>query len=180
MYCSFNLLAKLNFILPILSLLLVLPTKGFGLNAHVILVVEDSVFTETPNSKNIGNDFDLMCSHERKNPYPVKKRPSFLLVGKKKIVKYNPVSLLFGGLLFTYQAVISSQIAADCPYEISCSAFSKQSIQEFGLIKGLALSADRVTRCTKSSAKHIHPLRLSENGNIIDFPSYYRIKNCAK
>lgn len=142
---------------------------------------EDSLLlaSET-NTAQTSNDFELITFHQIKNPYPVKKKPSFLFVGKKKIVKYNPVSLLFGGMLFTYQAVISSQIAADCPYEVSCSAFSKQSIQEFGLIKGLALSADRVTRCTKSSAKHIHPLRLSENGNIIDFPSYYRIKNRKK
>lgn len=130
----------------------------------------------TPNSDHSKNDFELMAKHERKNPYPIKKKPSFLLVGKKNIVKYNPVSLLFGGMLFTYQAVISSQIAADCPYEVSCSAFSKQSILEFGLIKGLALSADRVTRCTKSSIKQIHALRISEKGNIVDFPSYYRLK----
>ncbi|MBK7964992.1 MAG: membrane protein insertion efficiency factor YidD [Bacteroidetes bacterium] len=123
------------------------------------------------------NDFQLISNHQRKNPYPPKRKASYLFADKKKIVKYNPVSLLFGGMLFTYQAVISSQIAADCPYEVSCSAFSKLSIQEFGLIKGLALSADRLTRCTKSSVKHIHPLRLSENGNIIDFPSYYRIKS---
>ncbi|MBK9639218.1 MAG: membrane protein insertion efficiency factor YidD [Bacteroidetes bacterium] len=129
-----------------------------------------------PNNDHSKKDFELMATHERKNPYPIKKKPSFLLVGKKNIVKYNPVSLLFGGMLYTYQATISSQIAADCPYEVSCSAFSKQSILEFGLIKGLALSADRVTRCTKSSIKQIHSLRISENGNIIDFPSYYRLK----
>ena len=130
----------------------------------------------TSNNDNSKSDFELMATHERKNPYPIKKKPSFLLVGKKNIVKYNPVNLLFGGMLYTYQAVISSQIAADCPYEVSCSAFSKQSIQEFGLIKGLALSADRLTRCTKSTIKQIHALRISEKGALIDFPSYYRLK----
>ncbi len=138
---------------------------------------EDSLlFVATSSNDNSKSDFELMAKHERKNPYPIKKKPSFLLVGKKNIVKYNPMSLLFGGMLFTYQAVISSQIAADCPYEVSCSAFSKQSILEFGLIKGLALSADRVTRCTKSSIKQIHALRISEKGALIDFPSYYRLK----
>ena len=130
----------------------------------------------TSNNDNSKSDFELMATHERKNPYPIKKKPSFLLLGKKKIVKYKPVNLLFGGMLYTYQAVISSQIAADCPYEVSCSAFSKQSIQEFGLIKGLALSADRLTRCTKSTIKQIHALRISEKGALIDFPSYYRLK----
>lgn len=157
------------------------PSMSFADVSFTSIASEDSLLhVDNSNDDNSKSDFELMATHARKNPYPIKKKPSFLLVGEKNIVKYNPVSLLFGGMLYTYQAVISSQIAADCPYEISCSAFSKQSIQEFGLIKGLALSADRVTRCTKSSAKHIHPLRLTENGNIIDFPSYYRIKNQKK
>ncbi len=143
---------------------------------HSIESDDSLLVVNSPNSDHLKNDFELMTTHQRKNPYPIRKKPSFLLVGKKNIVKYNPVSLLFGGMLYTYQATISSQIAADCPYEVSCSAFSKQSILEFGLIKGLALSADRVTRCTKSSIKQIHALRISENGNIIDFPSYYRLK----
>ena len=129
------------------------------------------------NSDSIKKDFELMAEHQRRSPYPIKKKPSFLIVGKRNIVKYNPVSLFFGGMLYTYQALISSQIAANCPYEVSCSAFSKQSILEFGLIKGLALSADRLTRCTKSSAKHFHPLRITQKGTILDSPSFYRMKN---
>lgn len=137
---------------------------------------EDSLaLTNASSHVEAPSDFELIINNKVKNPYPPKGKASYLFAGKKKIVKYNPVSLLFGGLLFTYQAVISSQISADCPYEVSCSAFSKQSIQEFGLIKGLALSADRLTRCTKLSAKDIHPLRINKNGSLIDFPFYYRV-----
>jgi putative component of membrane protein insertase Oxa1/YidC/SpoIIIJ protein YidD len=121
----------------------------------------------------ISPDFQLLSSHIPSNPYPVKKKPSFLLVGKKKWIQYNPVNLTFGGLLFLYQSVISSQISADCPYEISCSNFSKQSILQYGLIKGLSLSADRLTRCTKLAAKDLHPLRISKEGMLIDTPAYY-------
>jgi putative component of membrane protein insertase Oxa1/YidC/SpoIIIJ protein YidD len=180
MHCIFNHLPKLNFFLILSGLFLMVSTKGLSLNINLVLEGEDSVLTDTLNTQNPGNDFELMCGHERKNPYPIKKKPGFLLVGKKKIVKYNPVNLLFGGMLFTYQAFISSQISADCPFEVSCSAFSKQSIQEFGLIKGLALSADRLTRCSKSGAKDIHPLRFNKNGSIIDFPFYYRTKSRTK
>lgn len=172
----FNSLKILSLPLFIGCLLLTHSTMGFSVSNSNILLGEDSVITESPLPLKSETDFELMAKHERKNPYPIKKKPSFLLVGKKNIVKYNPVSLLFGGMLYTYQAVISSQIAADCPYEVSCSAFSKQSIQEFGLIKGLALSADRLTRCTKSTIKQIHALRISEKGALIDFPSYYRLK----
>lgn len=125
----------------------------------------------------VNRDFQLLSSHIPANPYPVKKKPTFLLVGKKKWIQYNPVNLTFGGLLFLYQAVISSQISADCPYEISCSNFSKQSILQYGLIKGLAISADRLTRCTKFAAKDLHPLRISREGKLIDPPSYYCTKH---
>lgn len=164
-------------ILWALMLLLFAPREASGQNINTTLKNADTLLT-TSDSKNISatGDFELITQHQRKNPYPPKKKPGFLLVGKKNIVKYNPVSLIFGGLLFTYQSVISSQISADCPYEVSCSAFSKQSIQEFGLIKGLALSADRLTRCTKSTIKQIHALRISEKGMLIDYPSYYRLK----
>jgi len=176
MHWLFNLLKKPSFILFIGCLLLMVSTSGFSLNTSIILQGEDSVFSEAPISKKIGSDFELLSHHERKNPYPQRKKPGFLLVGKSDFSKYNPVSLLFGGMLFTYQAVISSQIAADCPYEISCSAFSKRSIQEFGLIKGLALSADRLTRCTKPTIKRINPLRINKEGMFIDDPSYYRLQ----
>lgn len=124
--------------------------------------------------RNCHNDLALLQQHQAKNLYPDKKKPTFLLIGDKNWVKYNPVNLAFGGLLFIYQSVISSQIAADCPYEISCSNFSKQSLQEFGLIKGLALSADRVMRCTKIAVKNVHPLRINEKGMLIDPPAFYR------
>ncbi len=122
------------------------------------------------------SDFLLLENHQPISPYPVKKKPGFLFISKKKWIRYNPVNLAFGGLLFVYQSVISSQIAADCPYEISCSNFSKQSILEYGLIKGLALSADRLTRCTKLAAKDLHPLRINEKGMLIDKPSFYSNK----
>lgn len=101
--------------------------------------------------------------------------PSFMWVGKNPIVRYNPVSLLFGGALFGYQRWISPLLASKCPYELSCSAFSKASIQEFGLVKGVALSADRLTRCTEFTMIDMKPSRLNEGGQSIkDSPIKYR------
>lgn len=140
-------------------------------HTHTIAADPDSI----PYSS-FASDFTLLTNHIPHNPYPEKKKPGFLLVGKKKWIRYNPISLVFGGMLFLYQSVISSQIAADCPYEVSCSNFSKQSIQQFGLIKGLPLSADRITRCSKPALKDLHPLRINQDGRIIDFPSYYSSK----
>ncbi len=135
-----------------------------------------TVEPDSTSERVIPSDLALLASHTPKNRYPSKKKPEFLLVGKNNWIRYNPVSLLFGGMLFVYQSVISSQISADCPYEISCSNFSKQSIQQFGLLKGVPISADRLTRCSKIAIKDLHPLRINEEGMIVDSTSYYSIK----
>jgi putative component of membrane protein insertase Oxa1/YidC/SpoIIIJ protein YidD len=71
---------------------------------------------------------------------------------KGHVHRYNPVNLAFSGMLFFYQNVISSQLNAGCLYSPSCSEFSRQSIREFGLLKGIFLTADRMERCTRISA----------------------------
>ena len=105
------------------------------------------------------------------------RKPKFLKIGSNPLVSYNPISLLFGGSLFFYQKIISPQLQSHCPYEISCSAFSFASIREFGLIKGVALSADRLTRCTPYSNMDMMPSQMNERtGMIIDNPSKYAVK----
>ncbi len=96
------------------------------------------------------------------------RKVSYLFKEKSFLVKYNPVSLAFGGLLAFYQKVISQQLASHCPYEISCSEFSKLCISEYGLIKGTALTADRLTRCTEFTQVDMHPLWMNEHNQIID------------
>lgn len=91
------------------------------------------------------------------------------------LAQYNPVTLLLKGTMALYQQVLSPQLSRACPYEITCSNFSKQSIHEFGLIKGVFLSADRIMRCNRLGLLDIHPLNINPaTGNIIDPPSYYR------
>ena len=83
--------------------------------------------------------------------------------------KINPVSWLFRGAMFTYQNVISPQLSKTCPYEITCSNFSKQAIKKFGLIKGVCLSADRVMRCNRIALSEIGMTKINrQNGSIID------------
>ena len=63
------------------------------------------------------------------------------------IVRYNPIVLFFNGSMYIYQKKISEQISAQCGFTPSCSEFSKSLIQNYGLIKGVFLSADRLMRC---------------------------------
>lgn len=148
-------------------------------NEKCVPVEVDCMWTVEPDSSTervIPSDLALLANHTPKNRYPSKKKPEFLLIGKNNWIRYNPISLLFGSMLFVYQSVISSQISADCPYEISCSNFSKQAIRKFGLLKGVPISADRLTRCSKIAIKDLHPLRINEDGMIVDSTSYYSIQ----
>ncbi len=91
--------------------------------------------------------------------------PRPYLYGKNTppVQKYNPLNAAFGGFLFLYQNLLSPQFSAHCLYSPSCSEFSKQSIQKYGLLKGILLSSDRVMRCNRMAATGIHPLRIANN-----------------
>ncbi len=117
--------------------------------------------------QNVVNDWKLIQSknfHQQGHKQDV----SFMIMDQRsKIVKYNPVSLVFGGMLYIYQKLISHQLSAGCRFYPSCSAFSKQAIQEFGLVKGIALSADRLARCNRVAATSYHPVRLDKKSGKI-------------
>ena len=117
-----------------------------------------SSISENNGYTRAGNDKKVLEVHQ----------PSF-------IAKYNPVTLLLKGTMYTYQHVISPQLSRSCPYEITCSNFSKQSIRTFGIVKGVFLSADRILRCNRIGILDVHPLDFNEvTGTISDSPSRYR------
>jgi putative component of membrane protein insertase Oxa1/YidC/SpoIIIJ protein YidD len=95
----------------------------------------------------------------------------------KAILRLNPAYWLLNGALTGYQKFISPQISADCLYELSCSRFSRSAIQEFGIFKGVALTADRISRCNRVAATSIELLRINpQTGRVIDVPAMYRVK----
>lgn len=94
-------------------------------------------------------------SHKHKRAYIFKDK-------KNNFVKYNPLSLTLGGMMYIYQNAISQQFSSNCLYHPTCSEFSKQSIAEYGLFKGIFLSTDRLTRCNKIAGLDIHPLTIDE------------------
>ncbi|GGH78624.1 putative component of membrane protein insertase Oxa1/YidC/SpoIIIJ protein YidD [Filimonas zeae] len=91
------------------------------------------------------------------------------------LAAWNPVSLTLKGLMFVYQHVITQQLSASCPYEITCSNFSKTAIKEFGALKGILMSADRLMRCNRIALTEISPLSIDEHtGAITDDLNNYR------
>ncbi|HEX5001118.1 MAG TPA: membrane protein insertion efficiency factor YidD [Bacteroidia bacterium] len=105
------------------------------------------------------------------------KRTVTFLASKSEsaVVKYNPVTLTFGSLLYVYQRILSPQVSAECRFHMSCSAFSKAAIQDFGLIKGIALTSDRIMKCNRLAAADARPGDFDDFFKIYDTPAKYRI-----
>ena len=141
-----------------------------------LMTVCIGVFTCLIGFAQPAGDLDLMFSPvPTDSSFMVKRKASYVFKGKNAFVKYNPLSLAFGGSLLLYQRVISPQLMQGCAFDPSCSNFSKGCIKEFGILKGVALSADRLTRCTRLSAIDFHPLLFNEQGKVNDPPMYYRL-----
>lgn len=91
-------------------------------------------------------------------------------------IKYNPASLVLGGMMWTYQKIISPQISSNCLYSPSCSAYSKNLISDFGIIPGIILTADRLSRCSRLALIDFNSWDITTlNGKIIESTSYYKL-----
>jgi uncharacterized protein len=102
--------------------------------------------------------------------YIKKKEVRYIKTKSNKFyVKYNPFVLLAKAAMYVYQKKLSQQFAAECPYEYSCSNFSKECIQHLGFAKGILLSADRLTKCND-----LTPFHINLKGKITDSPSFYK------
>lgn len=96
---------------------------------------------------------------------------------KSILARYNPVSLALGGLMLGYQKIISPQISAECMYSPSCSRFSQALIKEFGFIKGVFLSADRLMRCNQLGGLDVHHSRWDRStGKARENPLRFRVR----
>jgi len=120
------------------------------------------------SNANLSPDSKYNTSVNNKNPIDYKH--------KSFIARYNPFSLLATSAMLFYQNVISQQFFRHCLYERSCSNFSKKAINEFGLIKGVFMSADRLMRCNGIAINDIPPDQFDDEQLAIDEPSKYHWK----
>jgi putative component of membrane protein insertase Oxa1/YidC/SpoIIIJ protein YidD len=84
----------------------------------------------------------------------------------------------FQWALLFYKEVLSNQVSATCDYHPSCSSFSQGCLKEHGVIKGLFLTADRLSRCSGNSAKEYMNVLFDEetHGKVLDYPSFYSFR----
>lgn len=66
----------------------------------------------------------------------------------------SELKLASAGLIRLYQKFISNQDGPACNFVPSCSRFGMGCIQEFGMLRGLLLTSDRLLRCNGSESSH--------------------------
>ena len=94
----------------------------------------------------------------------------------REVVRFNPqetsaLKLAATGLIRLYQKFISSQDKPACNFTPSCSRFGMACIQEYGILRGMLLTADRLLRCNGSQSTHHH--KDEATGKYIDPVSAY-------
>lgn len=67
--------------------------------------------------------------------------------GQSNSVSSNKSSNIVSKLINFYQLFISTQDENSCVFSQSCSQFSKEAIQKFGVLHGLLITSDRLLRC---------------------------------
>ncbi len=72
------------------------------------------------------------------------------------------------GLYALYKNHFTDQIVNSCIYDQSCSTFSHGAIKNLGLLKGIMLTADRITRCNRITYAETHLAFLDSSGKIVD------------
>ena len=79
----------------------------------------------------------------------------------QEVVRFNSretseLKLAATGLIRLYQKFISSQDGPTCNFVPTCSRFGMACIQEYGVVRGILLTADRLLRCNGSQSQHYH------------------------
>lgn len=77
----------------------------------------------------------------------------------QEVIRFTPqetseLKLVATGLIRLYQKFISSQDKPACNFTPSCSRFGMACIQEYGILRGMLLTADRLLRCNGAQSTH--------------------------
>lgn len=91
-----------------------------------------------------------------------------LVIFNTSNARLNPLNYLCASILFVYQNVFSEQIQADCTFEISCSEYTKLSIQKNGLFIGTLKGFNQLSECSPSAIYEHPPVYLNQNQKIIN------------
>ena len=86
-------------------------------------------------------------------------------------------NIFLAPFMYAYQKAIAPQISASCLYHPSCSEFSRELFQRYGVLKAFLSSTDRLMRCDRISAADIHYQQVNQHtGKMHESVNYYRFK----
>lgn len=79
----------------------------------------------------------------------------------------SPVRFVIRGTIHLYRTYVSPIDGPRCGFTPSCSAFARQAVVEYGTLRGVIMTADRLTRCNifKEPGPDYH---LLPNGKLFD------------
>lgn len=126
----------------------------------------------------MNKDLDLIrVSVEKHDHSNHKHNPDFLLSDHHSaFIRYNPLTLVFGSLMWGYQKVVSPQFSSTCLYHPSCSAYSMNLISDYGIIPGIIFTTDRLMRCNRLSFFDFNSWEADPvSGKIQESTSFYRL-----
>ncbi len=143
---------------------------AFFLSTQIVMCqVNDIDYLLIKQKQNISYSADTYYSGSQNSQKRMKIKRTGILS------KVNPVITIPSGAMWLYQNFLSPQLARECPYEMTCSNFSKHAIEENGVIKGVLISADRLMRCNPFSLADVNEDYVNPiNQKIIDFPCWYK------
>ena len=70
------------------------------------------------------------------------------------------------GMIRSYQRFISPYMVKSCRHTPSCSEYACQVVDEFGILRGSALSIWRILRCNPFTRGGYDPVRKTQEGNV--------------
>ncbi len=149
--------------------------------ALAVVMVFNMVFGKSLFAQSVTNDLAIIEHHDHA-PFIIQHhKPEYIFSRSNVLIKYNPLSLVLGGSMFLYQSVVSPQINAQCLYQPSCSHFSVNAIREFGVFKGVFVSADRLMRCNRLASMDVFKLHVDPNTHrVAEEVSRYSLKTKIK
>jgi putative component of membrane protein insertase Oxa1/YidC/SpoIIIJ protein YidD len=144
----------------LLMLLFPLGVVGQSMSLDAVILLDNSLdkYEYSYYDESHGNDVDLMKNR------------------KNKINTYNPLVFILKPFMFLYQNGISPQLLSHCQHEMTCSNFSKNVIHEYGIVKGIFLTSDRLMRDNSYCISEYPEFKVSENEKGIDEIHDFRIK----
>jgi len=138
-----------------------------------ILVLPFIHFSHSASGQSLSTDLQLIKNHKGHSHVEEEVRP-------KKKVKFtqavNPVYWVYQGGLAVYQKHISPQLSTHCIFETSCSRFSRKLINEYGIVKGIFLTCDRLSKCNRITLSETSRLRRNKIGLVREEASSYTFK----